>query len=233
MCRNLFANRKRLGSKISWAAYDRVYWEGVEQAMKSFPRLFRNWVTKQVSGMCGCTSARSHWVKDLVDKCPSCGKPGDTSTHVTRCEDPARVITFDRSVDALALWMKEAETEPNLMTMVITYLKEMDEKTMRSVVDTMDVRLPTYFTRERLNNLAKAQDILGWDCMLEGRIPKLFVLHQRSHLAHVQTRMTAKRWAKTLITKLLQMTHKQWLLRNAKIHIKRKGDMNEEDHGKL
>ena len=42
MCRNLFANRKRLGSKISWAAYDRVYWDGVEQAMKSFPRLFCN-----------------------------------------------------------------------------------------------------------------------------------------------------------------------------------------------
>merc|ERR1712051_192436 len=104
---------------------------------------------------------------------------------------------------------------------------------MRAVVDTMDVRLLTYFTREQLNNLAKAQDILGWDCMLEGRIPKLFVLHQRCHLAHVQTRMTAKRWAKTLVTKLLQITHKQWLLRNAKIHIKRKGDMNEEEHDKL
>merc|ERR1712051_980929 len=89
------------------------------------------------------------------------------------------------------------------------------------------------YIKERLNNLAKAQYILGWDCMLEGRIPKLFVLHQRSHLAHLKTRMTAKRWAKTLITKLLQITHKQWLLRNAKIHIKRKGDMNKEEHDKL
>ena len=102
MCRHLFANRKRMGSKIPWAEYDIIYWAGMEQAMKRFPRLFRNWVTKQVSGMCGCTSARAHWVKDVVDKCPSCGKPGDTSTHVTRCEDPAWVITFDRSIDALA-----------------------------------------------------------------------------------------------------------------------------------
>ena len=37
MCRNLFANRKRLGSKISWAAYDTIYWVGMEQAMKAFP----------------------------------------------------------------------------------------------------------------------------------------------------------------------------------------------------
>ena len=35
------------------------------------------------------------------------------------------------------------------------------------------------------------------------------------------------------MTKLLQMTHKQWLLRSARIHIKRKGDMNEEDLNKL
>ena len=30
MCRNLFANRKRMGSKISWAAYDTIYWVRVE-----------------------------------------------------------------------------------------------------------------------------------------------------------------------------------------------------------
>merc|ERR1712115_397650 len=122
---------------------------------------------------------------------------------------------------------------PNLKTMVTTYLKETDHKTMRGVVDTMKVRIPTYFTKDRLNSIAKVQDRLGWDCMLEGRIPKLFVLHQRCHLAHKKTRMTAKRWAKTLITKLLKITHKQWLLRNTKIHIKRKGDMNEEEHDKL
>ena len=106
--------------------------------------------------MCGCTSARAHWVKDLADKCPSCGKPGDTSTHVTRCEDPARVITFDRSVDALASWMEENETEPNLITMIATYLKERDNKTMQSVVTTMQMRLPSYFEKERLANLARA-----------------------------------------------------------------------------
>ena len=96
MCMNLFANRKRMGSKIPWAVYDSIYWEGMEHVMKTLPQLFRNWVTKQVSGMCSCTLARAHWVKDVVDKCLSCGKPGDTSTHVTRCDDLARVITFEK-----------------------------------------------------------------------------------------------------------------------------------------
>ena len=121
--------------------------------------------------MCGCTSARAHWVKDLTDRCPSCGKPGDTSTHVTRCEDPARVITFDRSVDALASWMEENKTEPNLLSMITTYLKERDNKMMQSVATTMQTCIPSYFGRERLAVLAQSQDRLGWDCMLKGRIP--------------------------------------------------------------
>ena len=160
MCRNLFANRKRMGSKIPWAAYDSIYWAGMEQAMKSFPQLFGNWVTKQVSGMCGCTSARVHWVKDLVDKCRSCGKPGDASTHVTRCKDPARVITFDRSVDALSTWMEKNEAEPNLPTMITSYLKGRDNRTQLSVVTDMQTCLPSYFGRERLMLLAKAQNRL-------------------------------------------------------------------------
>merc|ERR1712115_213445 len=69
--------------------------------------------------------------------------------------------------------------------------------------------------------------------MIAGKIPKHFVVHQRGHLARTETRMTAKTWARLFITKLLQITHKQWLLRNTKIHIKRKGDMNKEEHDKL
>ena len=45
--------------------------------------------------------------------------------------------------------------------------------------------------------------------------------------------MTAKRWAIGIITQLLQMTHKQWLLRNAKIHIKQKGDLTAKEHDEL
>ena len=42
MCRNLFANRKRMGSKIPWNQYNSIYWAGMEHAIKKFPRLFRN-----------------------------------------------------------------------------------------------------------------------------------------------------------------------------------------------
>jgi hypothetical protein len=232
MCRALF-ERKRMGSRILWSQYDYIYWEGMEHVMKSFPRRFRNWVTKQVSGMCGCTAARAHWIKDLVDKCPSCGKKGDTSTHVTRCEDPGREAVFRGSVAELTKWMQENDTEPHLLIMISTYLLARENDTMESITKKMHNDLPEYYSKIRLERMAKVQDRLGWDCMMEGRIPKIFVEHQRTHLAHTETRMTAKRWARGFIQRLLQMTHKQWLLRNAKVHIKCKGDLTKEEHDKL
>ena len=161
--------------------------------MKTCPRRFRNWVTKQVSGMCGCTAARDCWVKDLVDMCPSCGKKGDTSTHVTRCDDPGRETVFKGSVTELTKWMRENDTEPHLLTMISTYLMERENETMENIAATMHNYLPHYSGRTRLERMAKAQDRLGWDCMMEGRMPKIFVEHQRTHLAHTNTRMPANR----------------------------------------
>lgn len=108
-----------------------------------------------------------------------------------------------------------------------------ENDTMESITKKMHNDLPEYYSKIRLERMAKVQDRLGWDCMMEGRIPKIFVEHQRTHLAHTETRMTAKRWARGFIQRLLQMTHKQWLLRNAKVHIKCKGDLTKEEHDKL
>ena len=230
MCKHLFANRKRMGSKIPLSQYDNMHWAGMEHVMNSFPQRLRNWVTKQVSGMCGCASARACWVKDLEDKCPSCGKKGDTSTHVTRCDNPDRKTVFKGSVKELTKWMREHDTEPHLLTIISTYLMERENKTMWELAATMQTCLPHYYGRPRLKRMTKSQDRLGWDCMMEGRIPKICVEHQRTYLAHTDTRMTAKRWARGLITRLLQMTHKQWLLCNAKVHIKHRGGLTAEEH---
>ena len=87
--------------------------------------------------MCGCTSARAHWVKDLEDRCPSCGRIGDTSTHVTRCEDPGSRDTFKKSVTHLTKWMEDNETEPHLLTMILDYLMERDNKTIEWIISKM------------------------------------------------------------------------------------------------
>ena len=45
MCKLLFS-KKKLGSRVGLEQFDKIYWPGVEHVMKTFPRGFRNWVTK-------------------------------------------------------------------------------------------------------------------------------------------------------------------------------------------
>ena len=232
MSRILFS-KKKLGSRIRSDQYDKIYWEGMDQAMKSYPRKFRNWVTKQASGMCGCTSARAKWDKDVEDKCPSCGEKGDTSTHVTRCQDPGRKQLLKDSINQIATWMDDNNTEPHLADMIKSYMAGGGKEPMVNIARRMHRDLPAHYADCRLERMALIQDRLGWDNLVEGRIPMIYVEHQRMHLASIKTTMTAKRWAKGLITRLLQMTHKQWLLRNAKVHIKRKGDLTAKEHDEL
>ena len=104
---------------------------------------------------------------------------------------------------------------------------------MADIVRGMSLAQATDYAECRWERMANIQDRLGWDNLVEGRIPAIYVEHQRMYLATVKTRMTAKQWAKGFITRLLQMTHKQWLLRNAKVHIKRKGDLTAKEHDML
>ena len=136
--------------------------------------------------MCGCTSARAHWVKDLEDKCPSCGKKGDTITHITRCNKPGRRDTFKASVQELTTWIEKNNTGPNLLILISTYLMKRENKTMSEIALEIRNCLPHYYSRLRLKWVGQVQDRLGWDCMLEGRIPALFVDYQRTHLAHTK-----------------------------------------------
>ena len=63
--------------------FDSVWWLGYEKAMVGYPKTFRTFVTKQVSGWCGCNSKLSLWEKGVDDKCPQCGCEHETSKHLT------------------------------------------------------------------------------------------------------------------------------------------------------
>ncbi len=65
-----------------------VWWLGYEKAMTGYPKTFRTFVTKQVSGWCGCNSKLSLWEKGVDSKCPQCGCEHENSKHLTRCTDP-------------------------------------------------------------------------------------------------------------------------------------------------
>ncbi len=64
--------------------------------------------------------------------------------------------------------------------------------------------------------LAIASNRLCWNCFLEGRIAQEWIVFVTPLLQG--TRICPVSWAKTLITKLLNITYMQWIYRNSCMH---------------
>ena len=179
-----FATKKE-GARILQENFDLVYWEGMGRFMKHRPRQYRNWLTKQTNGACGCHGHRAKWKKQqdkdpVIDACPNCGAP-EPSTHATRCTDKQRKTLFEDSVEEVDKWMIENDTEPDLQHMVKSYLRARDTAKMINFLPELTPST-THQEMNRYRNIALVQDCLGWDCILEGRIPAIFVQHKQEHL---------------------------------------------------
>ena len=60
---------------------------------------------------------------------------------------------------------------------------------------------------------------------MEGMISRELVELQKYALIESESRMSVETWAKTLVIKLLEITHGQWLYRNVVVHDKTTGDL--------
>ena len=69
--------------------------------------------------------------------------------------------------------------------------------------------------------LAQAQDLIGFDNLLVGCLPKLLIRTMEPMLASlINRKFTIHRWAQELSRQLLLFTHRQWSYRNSTAHYK-------------
>ena len=64
---------------------------------------------------------------------------------------------------------------------------------------------------ERYVKMAKAQDSIGWRRFMEGMVSKEMWNIQRTHASVLGMRHNTERWGVELVTRLLEVTHGQWL----------------------
>ena len=74
-----------------------------------------------------------------------------------------------------------------------------------------------------MKELTKSQDIIGWRNFMEGRISKKFYPLQRHHMTMMSTKSTAEDWTKQFITRILHITHSQWVFCNFSLHDHQRG----------
>ncbi len=178
------------------AHFNSVWWLGYEWAIFGYPKTSHTFITKQVSGWCGCNSKLSLWEETVINRCPQCGCKNETSKHLTRCTDPGCLLQLHDSIEAIMDIMNNANITSELADMIETYLLNQGWQTIAECTKPTSTYL----------YLAISINKLGWDCFMQGCIPisLIDVIKPMFHCYKLKG--------------LIALTHKQWLYRNNDVH---------------
>jgi hypothetical protein len=79
------------------------------------------------------------------------------------------------------------------------------------------------YMSEKMRVFAESQDKIGWRNFTEGYISTQFYNIQCFHLLMSSSYLNGLDWTKQCISKILQITHSQWIYRNISLHNKQQG----------
>ena len=206
---------------VSKEHFDLIYWDAMEEAMKVYPQMFKVYITKHVSHFQGTNRQLSRDRSQEVDNvCPCCGCKNESTGHITRCPDEGRTEMFYESADLLIDFLHETQMDPRLIDCIAQYLEGRSEVKMTDIA-----RNHVHF-----DAFAKDIDSLGWDCFLEGRVPTSLMILQEMYLQSTNSYWKIKTWSSHLVQHLLNITHRQWLYRNARIHLRKVEGLTAAEH---
>jgi hypothetical protein len=193
--------------------FEDVDWEHLHLCLQSKPDGFRTWLTKQHSNFCATRTQTQRLFGSEDNKCPSCLTIEERADHLCRCQDPGRRDLLVANTEELICWMSTGDnTHPDIIRWVESYILGQGRKYLR--VD---------HCPHSIRELVSSQTRIGWRNFMEGRISMHFYRLQFCHLIYARTNMTAGSWVKTFISKLLHITHSQWIFRNFMLHEKTHG----------
>jgi hypothetical protein len=204
-----------LTSTMGWSQqqFEEVDWENLHSCLQSKPDGFRTWLAKQHSNFCATRTQTQRWFGSEDNKCPSCLTIEERADHLCRCQDPGRRDLLVANTEELICWMSTGDnTHPDIIRWVESYILGQGRKYLRGDHCPHSIR-----------ELVSSQTRIGWRNFMEGRISMHFYRLHFCHLIYARTNMTAGSWVKTFISKLLHITHSQWIFRNFMLHEKTHG----------
>ena len=80
-----------------------------------------------------------------------------------------------------------------------------------------------------IKTLAEQQDLIGYKNFMEGRVARQFYVVQSVYLEDAGGHLNGRDWIKGMITRVLQITHSQWLYRNITFHDKQGGTLRRQE----
>ena len=204
-------------SLLTTTQFDLVDWQMVHKTLCGVPRMFQVWACKQVWSIAPTNYELSRW-SPRCPLCPSCRQVRETCAHVLHCTHEGRVDALHATIKLLDQWMKKRTTDPSLRECIYEYATGRGGVTMEEICVNRGYD-------GRYLQMAKSQDSIGWRRFMEGMVCKGIRAIQDTYTALSGSSLSAERWTEELITKLLEVTHGQWLYRNIQVHDKVTGTL--------
>jgi hypothetical protein len=107
--------------------------------------------------------------------------------------------------------MKNTKTDPDLRDCIFEYATGRGMRTMEEICTENDCDA-------RYDIMARSQDSIGWRRFMEGMVCKEIRAIQSTYSGVTRLRGNTKKWGQDLVTRLLEVTHGQWLYRNVQVH---------------
>ena len=150
--------------------------------------------------------------------CPNCGCVEDYK-HLCVCMDEDRTRLLSEMTEKLSVWLyKSDKTDPELAYWIPKYIMG------RGTIKFQDLGPMS----PSVQRLAEEQDLIGWRNFMEGRVSSRFVEIQSLHLTDVECHLNGRDWMKGFLSRVLQLTHSQWLYRNITLHDKAGGSLRRQ-----
>ena len=81
-----------------------------------------------------------------------------------------------------------------------------------------------------LKKFAQETDRLGWRNFTEAKISNTLFDTQEEYLMRMRSKWQIETWSKHFLTRILNITHRQWLYRNSRIHMRNVEGLSATDH---
>ena len=196
-------------SKESFHAVD---WRVLDAALANKGQMYKLWLAKQCSGFCGTQTMVAHWDRARDGKCPNCQRK-ETARHLNLCPSRDRTRLLYEMTDDLQTWLDTSYAHTELAYWLPRYIKLRGTRSLTSF---------PLESREMMN-VATALDAIGWVNFMEGKLPKALFSMQASALACSPSRLSIVDWSKQLVSRILHISHAQWIFRNFTLHDKAQG----------
>ncbi|CAJ1960047.1 unnamed protein product [Cylindrotheca closterium] len=157
--------------------------------------------------MCGTGKFKVLWGLEKAAACPRCGSFKD-HLHVPRCHAVSVTQEWDRRVSALSTWMDMLLTDPSIKTLMLILLGGVRDHILPSIQAISPAVQPAFL----------AQQVIGYQGLLEGRIALLWLPLQQHYLDEIRGCRSVSLWASQLSQELIALAFYMWEQRNSVQH---------------